>query len=78
MAEVQSVVMTPDGRLDRRNAAAYLGYAPKTLAQWASKGMGPKFIKRGHVWYRQADLDEWLKGGEARSSGEARLKAEAA
>ena len=78
MAEVQEVVKTRDGRMDRRNAAAYLGRAPKTLAQWASKGVGPKFIKRGHVWYRQADLDEWLQGGEARSSSEARLKAEAA
>lgn len=57
------IVVLPDGRMDRRSAAAYLGNAPKTLAQWASKGIGPKFIKRGRVWYFKSDLDAWIAGG---------------
>ena len=31
----------PDGRMDRKSAAVYLGCAPKTLADWATKGVGP-------------------------------------
>jgi hypothetical protein len=58
-------LVLPDGRMNRRNAAAYLGYAPKTLAQYASQGMGPKFIKRGRVWYFKEDLDAWLRAGVA-------------
>jgi predicted DNA-binding transcriptional regulator AlpA len=51
----------PDGRLDRKNAAAYLGYAPKTLAEWACKGTGPKGIRvGGRIFYFQADLDAWV------------------
>jgi len=74
MGTSTDVLILPDGRMDRRNAAAYLGNAPKTLAQWASKGIGPKFIKRGRVWYRKADLDAWIAAGEASSTAEARLE----
>ena len=31
----------PDGRMSRRDAAAYLGISPKTLAQWACSNQGP-------------------------------------
>lgn len=50
----------PDGRLDVGNASAYLGLTPKTLAMMRSLGTGPKFIKRGHIFYFRNDLDEWL------------------
>ena len=69
------VVVLPDGRMDRRNAAAYLGCAPKTLAQYASQGIGPAFIKRGRVWYFKGDLDSWLSLGRVRSTAVARLQA---
>ena len=58
------VLVLPDGRMDRKNAAAYLGNAAKTLAQWASRGEGPKFVKRGRVWYFKEDLDSWLSEGK--------------
>ena len=77
-AKTVEVLMLPDGRMDRHNAGLYLGSAPKTLAQWAVKGVGPKFIKRGRVWYYKADLDAWLQSGAAQSTAEARLQAEAA
>lgn len=70
------VLVLPDGRMDRRNAGKYLGNASKTLAQWAVKGIGPKFIKRGRVWYYKADLDAWLAVGAASSTAEARLNEE--
>lgn len=74
MAEVVvDVLVLPDGRMDRRNAAKYVGVAEKTLAQWAVKGIGPRFIKRGRVWYRREWLDGWLTDGEASSTAAARL-----
>jgi hypothetical protein len=56
------VVILPDGRMDRKNAALYLGLQVKTLAMYASRGTGPAFIKRGRVFYFRDALDAWLKG----------------
>jgi hypothetical protein len=55
------VMILPDGRMDRKNAARYLGLSVKTLAMHVSRGTGPKFIKRGRVFYFREDLDNWLK-----------------
>jgi hypothetical protein len=55
------VVILPDGRMDRKNAARYLGLAEKTLAMHACRGTGPNFVKRGRVWYYRDVLDDWLK-----------------
>jgi hypothetical protein len=52
--------MYPDGRLDTKNAALYLGLKEKTLAMMRSVGNGPKFIKRGRIFYFKEDLDTWL------------------
>lgn len=54
------IIMFPDGRLDTRNAALYLGLKEKTLAMMRGSGTGPKFIKRGRVFYFKEDLDAWL------------------
>jgi hypothetical protein len=67
--EIQVLVL-PDGRMDRRNAAAYLGYAEKTLAQWASLGIGPSYIKRGRIWYRKEELDAWTNNRLVNTNGE--------
>lgn len=64
----------PDGRLDPSNAATYLGLSAKTLANMRTLGTGPRFIKRGRIFYRIADLDTWLAEGESRSTAEARFK----
>jgi hypothetical protein len=50
------VVVFPDGRLDTENAARYLGLSPKTLAMMRTAGSGPKFVKRGRVFYYLEDL----------------------
>jgi len=46
--------------MDTKNAATYCGLSPKTLAIKRCKGTGPKYIKRGRIFYFKADLDEWL------------------
>jgi hypothetical protein len=58
------VRMLPDGRMDRKNAAKYLGHAKKTLAQWVTQGKGPRLVKvGGRVFYFRDDLDEFIRAG---------------
>jgi len=59
---IQSVSINtyPDGRVDSKNAALYLGLKEKTLAMMRSSGTGPRFIKRGKIFYFLDDLDTWL------------------
>jgi predicted DNA-binding transcriptional regulator AlpA len=51
--------------LTRDQVAKRLGLAPKTLANWASEGKGPKFIrfgrKRGRVRYPAEEFEAWDK-----------------
>jgi hypothetical protein len=60
--ELQSfeVMVYPDGRLNTLNASLYLGLKEKTLAMMRGTGTGPKFIKRGRIFYYKEDLDSWL------------------
>jgi hypothetical protein len=60
----------PDGRMDSNNAARYLGLSRKTLAMKRCDGSGPKFVKRGRIFYYKADLDEWLQAGRVGSTAE--------
>lgn len=59
------VQILPDGRLDAKNAAKYLGLSVKTLAMFRSSGKGPEYLKRGKVFYFQTALDDWLKEGQS-------------
>ena len=74
--ETVKVMAYPDGRLDAKNAAKYLGKSTKTLDMWRCKGEGPKWIKRGRIFYFLADLDAWLAGNgeKAMSTAQARLQ----
>lgn len=70
---VVAVMMFPDGRMDTRNAALYLGLEEKTLAMKRSDGTGPPFIKRGRVFYFKEDLDDWINQCDrATSTGQLR------
>jgi hypothetical protein len=49
-------------------AAAYLGLSPKTLANWRSRGGGPRFVRlscsgapsaRGSIRYQITELEAW-------------------
>ena len=54
---------TPDGRMTRRDAAAYLGMKSKTLAMWELHGRGPPSIKvGGRRFYYKDDLDAFIRG----------------
>lgn len=66
------VNMYPDGRLDTANASTYLGLSVKTLAMMRSQGTGPRFIKRGRIFYFRDDLDEWASVPKVRSTAEHR------
>jgi hypothetical protein len=74
--EVEKVIVTafPDGRLDTDNAARFLGLSSKTLAIMRSNGTGPRFVKRGRVFYYLEDLQAWVcEKPRVRSSEQARL-----
>ncbi|WP_280333116.1 helix-turn-helix transcriptional regulator [Nocardia wallacei] len=47
--------------LTRRQVADMLGFEPKTLANWASEGKGPRFVRvgGGQCRYRLADVVAW-------------------
>ncbi len=72
--ETVTVKMYPDGRLDSKNASRYLGFEEKTLAMKRSDGSGPRFIKRGRIFYFKEDLDAWIsQATKATSTAQARL-----
>jgi len=58
--EMVSVKIYPDGRMNTKNAALYLGLEEKTLAMKRSDGTGPCFIKLGRIFYFKEDLDAWI------------------
>ncbi len=58
------VRVLPDGRMSRRDAAAYLGRAEKTLAMWELDGKGPPSVKvGGRRFYFKDVLDAFILGG---------------
>jgi hypothetical protein len=71
--EFKKVMVLPDGRMDTKNAAQYLGLSDKTLAMMRSSGTGPIYVKRGRIFYYQADLDQWLQDGRIISTAQFRV-----
>jgi predicted DNA-binding transcriptional regulator AlpA len=64
-AQAASPLATPD------EVAAFLRKPPKTLAEWRSRGLGPRYFKIGRdVRYDWAAVHEWLadQAAEARSA----------
>ena len=62
------VEIYPDGRMDVENTSRYLGIACKTLAMMRCNGKGPKFAKRGKIFYFKNDLDLWISEGSGFNS----------
>ncbi len=58
------IQILPDGRMDPKNAALYLGCSIKTLAMMRCTGKGPKFTKKLKIFYSKSDLDDWLKDSD--------------
>jgi predicted DNA-binding transcriptional regulator AlpA len=68
-----AVVTFPDGRMDTKNASTYTGLSEKTLAMMRCSGNGPKYVKRGRVFYFTADVDEWMNSqGRLTSTAQAK------
>ena len=59
----RTVDIFPDGRMNTHNAARYIGLSEKCLAAHRCRGTGPRFLKRGRVFYFREDLDAWLAEG---------------
>jgi hypothetical protein len=57
------VQATPDGRVNRNEAARFLGFKPKTLAEWQRLGIGPRsFMVGGRRFYFLAELEQYANG----------------
>ena len=57
------VQATPDGRVTRAEAARFLGFKPKTLAEWQRLGVGPRsLLVGGRRFYRLAELETFASG----------------
>ncbi|MBP8119843.1 MAG: helix-turn-helix domain-containing protein [Burkholderiales bacterium] len=65
----------PDGRMDTKNASTYTGLSEKTLAMMRCNGNGPKYVKRGRIFYFTADVDEWMNSqGRLTSTAQAKQR----
>ncbi len=57
------VRVLPDGRMSRRDAAAYTGFSEKTFTNWALDGHGPRPHRvGGRVFYFKDDIDAFIQG----------------
>lgn len=57
----EPITVLPDGRMDRKNAARYLGLSVQTLANMVVQKKGPRSVRvGGRVWYFKADLDAYV------------------
>jgi len=74
-----TIYATAEGKVDETNAALYLSYQrrisvrPRTMRSWRAEGVGPSYHAgpRGRpVWYRIADLDEYVEISSSRSPDE--------
>ena len=55
------VRVLPDERLSRKDAAAYLGRAVKTLVMWHTAGTGPvSVLVGGRRFYFKGELDRFI------------------
>lgn len=59
-----TILVTPDGRVSRADAAKFLGRTSKTLAEWKRSGTGPMPHKvGGRVYYYLRDLQAFVVSG---------------
>jgi len=66
LIEPVRVRVLPDGRMDRENAARYIGRKPKTLEIWHTEGRGPRSrLVGGRRYYNKDDLDHFIQGKAA-------------
>ncbi len=56
--------------LREEQAAALLGLAPRTLADWRMAGKGPRFVRlsKRAVRYSKAELERWIEAQSYQST----------
>jgi len=60
------VEVLPDGRMNRKATARYIGLSEQTLQIWAMRGVGPRPLKvGGRIFYRKSEVDRFISAGEA-------------
>jgi hypothetical protein len=72
MMDAQTIQFTiyPDGRMDGwKEHGGVLGPVAEDARNDALAGDGPKFIKRGRIFYFKEDLDEWIARAGQFTSG---------
>jgi len=70
---IQPLRMTPEGLMDPKATAVFLGLSVPTLADMRCKGTGAPFCKAGRlVRYRLSDLQDWLDGRTYNNTTEAK------
>lgn len=69
--DIVRIRVLPDGRMDRANAAKYLGRKEKTLAMWKLQGKGPRCLRvMGRCFYFKEELDAFIRGDPRASSAQ--------
>lgn len=64
---------THDDLMTTKDLAAYVHRPLATIYQWNSRGLGPRYIRRGRkVLYRRSDVDKWLSDGYVSASATSR------
>ena len=57
-----NVEQLPDGRMNRKNAALYLGVSVSVMALWHTNESGPKSVLvGGQRFYFKDDLDQFVR-----------------
>ncbi len=60
LSETTGITISPMGLVSRKDAAEALMMKPKTLCEWANKGVGPIPIRvGGRIFYRWSDLQSF-------------------
>lgn len=65
LAEAQGIIKArgADALLTTRHVAALLNKAVATVRDWRTRGIGPRYIRRGTCVYRWSDVQSWLADG---------------
>ncbi|HYD11451.1 MAG TPA: hypothetical protein VEC11_01245 [Allosphingosinicella sp.] len=60
-ASMVRILILPSGKVNRENAAKAMGRTPKTLAEWARLGIGPRPQKiQGRIFYEWTEVQEFM------------------
>lgn len=60
------VHVTPVNMVNRRDAATALGRSVKTLADWSTKGLGPRPVPvGGRIFYHWSEVQAFARGEAA-------------